>query len=189
MRRRATALSWRDAGQSGVAAVSVVVNFVAIKLAFEIGLVPKKSLIDVFAQMVPIERSMKACDLGVQGIVLISSISRIRYAVAQNSSENLTRQTGPRGRRKRRTEKALVTCGRLPDCARGNPMSIEEAVMTDVFGKPETWENPYPAYRQFRDRSPLWGSGRSSFSMEIRRTCRSGCCSSTPRSVRRCATR
>ena len=34
-------------------------------------------------------------------------------------------------------------------------MSIEEAPMTDIFGKPETWENPYPAYKEFRDRSPL----------------------------------
>jgi cytochrome P450 len=34
-------------------------------------------------------------------------------------------------------------------------MSIADPVMTDVFGKPETWENPYPAYRQFRDRSPV----------------------------------
>jgi cytochrome P450 len=34
-------------------------------------------------------------------------------------------------------------------------MSIEAAVATDRFGKPETWENPYPAYRQFRDTSPL----------------------------------
>jgi cytochrome P450 len=34
-------------------------------------------------------------------------------------------------------------------------MSIEDPAMTDVFGQPETWANPYPAYRQFRDRSPL----------------------------------
>jgi len=34
-------------------------------------------------------------------------------------------------------------------------MSIEDLVMTDVFGKPETWENPYPAYQEFRDRSPI----------------------------------
>ena len=34
-------------------------------------------------------------------------------------------------------------------------MSIEDLVMTDVFGKPETWENPYPAYKEFRDRSPI----------------------------------
>ena len=34
-------------------------------------------------------------------------------------------------------------------------MNIEEAALTDVFGKPETWENPYPAYREFRDRSPF----------------------------------
>jgi len=34
-------------------------------------------------------------------------------------------------------------------------MSIEEAALTEVFGKAETWENPYPAYRQFRDRSPF----------------------------------
>ena len=34
-------------------------------------------------------------------------------------------------------------------------MSIEEAALTEVFGKLETWENPYPAYREFRDRSPF----------------------------------
>ncbi len=34
-------------------------------------------------------------------------------------------------------------------------MSIEEAALTEVFGKIETWENPYPAYREFRDRSPF----------------------------------
>jgi cytochrome P450 len=33
-------------------------------------------------------------------------------------------------------------------------MSNEEAAV-DLFGQPETWENPYPAYRQYRDRSPL----------------------------------
>jgi cytochrome P450 len=36
-------------------------------------------------------------------------------------------------------------------------MNIEEAALTDVFGKTETWENPYPAYREFRDRSPFIG--------------------------------
>ena len=49
MGRSATALSWRDSGQSGVAAISVVVNFVAIELPFQIALVPKQSLIEVFA--------------------------------------------------------------------------------------------------------------------------------------------
>jgi cytochrome P450 len=34
-------------------------------------------------------------------------------------------------------------------------MSIEEAPLTDVFGKPETWENPYPAYREYRAQSPF----------------------------------
>ena len=34
-------------------------------------------------------------------------------------------------------------------------MSIETEPLTDVFGKPETWQNPYPAYREFRDRSPF----------------------------------
>src|SRR5215469_15569642 len=37
-----------DAGQSSVAAISVVVNFVAIELPFQIALVPKQSLIEVF---------------------------------------------------------------------------------------------------------------------------------------------
>ncbi|HLX37553.1 MAG TPA: cytochrome P450 [Candidatus Binataceae bacterium] len=34
-------------------------------------------------------------------------------------------------------------------------MAIEEPVLTDVFGKPETWQNPYPAYREFRARAPF----------------------------------
>jgi len=34
-------------------------------------------------------------------------------------------------------------------------MSIERPPLTELFGKPETWENPYPAYREFRDRSPF----------------------------------
>jgi cytochrome P450 len=34
-------------------------------------------------------------------------------------------------------------------------MSIEEAPLTEIFGNPETWENPYPAYREFRARSPF----------------------------------
>jgi hypothetical protein len=47
--RSATALSWGDTGQSSVAAISVVVNFVAIELSFQIALVPKQSMIEVFA--------------------------------------------------------------------------------------------------------------------------------------------
>jgi hypothetical protein len=43
MDRSVTALSWGDAGQSSVAAISVVVNFVAIELPFQIALVPKQS--------------------------------------------------------------------------------------------------------------------------------------------------
>ncbi len=34
-------------------------------------------------------------------------------------------------------------------------MGIEQPPLTELFGKPETWENPYPAYREFRDRSPF----------------------------------
>ena len=49
MRRSATALSWGDAGQTRVAAMSVEVNLVAIELPFQIALVPKQSLIEVFA--------------------------------------------------------------------------------------------------------------------------------------------
>ena len=49
MGRSTTALSWGDAGQSGVAAMSVVVNLVAIELPFQIALVPKESLIEIFA--------------------------------------------------------------------------------------------------------------------------------------------
>ena len=29
-------------------------------------------------------------------------------------------------------------------------MGIEQPPLTELFGKPETWENPYPAYREFR---------------------------------------
>ena len=39
----------------------------------------------------------------------------------------------------------------MPD----NLMTIEQPPLTDVFGKPETWKNPYSAYREFRDRSPF----------------------------------
>jgi hypothetical protein len=53
MRRCATTLSRRDSGQSGVAAMSVVVSFVAFELAFKIALVPKQSLIEVFAPYGP----------------------------------------------------------------------------------------------------------------------------------------
>jgi hypothetical protein len=49
MCRRATALSRRHSDQSGVAAILVVVNFVAIELPFQIALVPKQSLIQIFA--------------------------------------------------------------------------------------------------------------------------------------------
>jgi len=49
MGRSAAALSRRDSGQSGVAAMPVVVNFVAVELPFEIALVPKQSLIEVLA--------------------------------------------------------------------------------------------------------------------------------------------
>lgn len=49
MRRSATALSRSDSDQSGVAAISVVVTFVAVKLPFKIALVPKQSWIEIFA--------------------------------------------------------------------------------------------------------------------------------------------
>ena len=39
----------RDAGQSGVAAISVVVNLVTVELPLQIALVPKQSLIEIFA--------------------------------------------------------------------------------------------------------------------------------------------
>src|SRR5271163_4230157 len=47
--RSATALSGRHSDQSGVAAILVVINFVAIELPFKIALVPKQSLIEMFA--------------------------------------------------------------------------------------------------------------------------------------------
>ena len=34
-------------------------------------------------------------------------------------------------------------------------MSIEETPLTEAFGQPETWENPYPVYRQFRESAPF----------------------------------
>src|SRR5580698_7027267 len=49
MGRSATALSRRDSGQSGVAAISVVIDLVTFELPFRIALVPKQSLIEVFA--------------------------------------------------------------------------------------------------------------------------------------------
>jgi hypothetical protein len=48
MGRRAVVLSRGDAGQSGVAAMSVVINLIAVQLSFKIALVPKQSLIEVF---------------------------------------------------------------------------------------------------------------------------------------------
>ncbi len=36
----------------------------------------------------------------------------------------------------------------------GNDLAGER-VAGDIFGTPETWESPYPAYSQFRDRSPV----------------------------------
>jgi hypothetical protein len=72
-----------DSCQSGVAAMLVVVNFVAIALASKIALVPKERLIEIFAPDRPISRSMKGCERGVQGIDLISSISRIRRFARQ----------------------------------------------------------------------------------------------------------
>jgi hypothetical protein len=48
MGRSATALSL-DSDQSGVAAISIVETFVAIELPFKIVLVPKQSLIEIFA--------------------------------------------------------------------------------------------------------------------------------------------
>jgi hypothetical protein len=44
MGRSAAALNWRNSGQTGVAAISVT-----IRLPIEIALIPKKSLIEVFA--------------------------------------------------------------------------------------------------------------------------------------------
>jgi cytochrome P450 len=34
-------------------------------------------------------------------------------------------------------------------------MSVDEPIVVDDFFKPTTWENPYPAYSAWRDRSPL----------------------------------
>ncbi|HVN26856.1 MAG TPA: cytochrome P450 [Candidatus Binataceae bacterium] len=34
-------------------------------------------------------------------------------------------------------------------------MSIEIEPLTDAFGKPETWKNPYPVYREFREKAPF----------------------------------
>src|SRR5271157_4985826 len=53
MGRSATALSRRDSDQSGVAAILIVINFVAIELPFQIALVPKESLIEIFAPYGP----------------------------------------------------------------------------------------------------------------------------------------
>src|SRR5208282_3125467 len=53
MRRSPTALRRRDAGQSGVAAMSVVVNLVVVEFPFKVALVPKQSLIEVFTPYGP----------------------------------------------------------------------------------------------------------------------------------------
>ncbi len=74
MRRSATALSRRDSGQSGVAAMSVVVNFVAIELPFQIALVPKQSLIEILAPDGPdqsLDESMRTGCVG-NGLDLIN---------------------------------------------------------------------------------------------------------------------
>jgi cytochrome P450 len=34
-------------------------------------------------------------------------------------------------------------------------MNIETAPLTEIFGDPATWQNPYPAYREFRARAPF----------------------------------
>jgi len=46
-------VSRRDSGQSGVAAMSVVVSLVAVEFPFKIALVPKQSLIEVLAPYAP----------------------------------------------------------------------------------------------------------------------------------------
>ena len=78
MRRSATALSLSDSDQSGVAAISVVVTFVAVELPSRIALVPKQSLIEIFAPDGPDQSLDKSMRVGVEGMDLISSISRIR---------------------------------------------------------------------------------------------------------------
>src|SRR5271163_1781886 len=63
MRRSATALSRSDSDQSGVAAMPVVVTFVEVELPFKIALVPKQSLIEIFARDGPdqsLDESMRA---------------------------------------------------------------------------------------------------------------------------------
>jgi hypothetical protein len=63
MRRSATALGRSEPGQSGVAAISVVITFVAVELPFKIALIPKRSLIEIFAPDSPdqsLDESMRA---------------------------------------------------------------------------------------------------------------------------------
>src|SRR5258708_6206648 len=74
MRKNATALSRRDSDQSRVAAMSVVVTFVAVELPFKIALVPKQSLIEIFAPDGPdqsLDESMRAGCAG-NGLDLIN---------------------------------------------------------------------------------------------------------------------
>src|SRR5271157_4368532 len=74
MRRSATTLSRRDSGQSGVAAISVVVGFVAFELPFKIALVPKQSVIQVLAPYGPdqsLDESMRTGCAG-NGLDLIN---------------------------------------------------------------------------------------------------------------------
>src|SRR5208282_2779235 len=74
MGRSATAVSRRDSAQSGVAAMSVVVNLVAVELAFKIALVPKQRPIEVFAPDSPdqsLDESMRTGCAG-NGLDLIN---------------------------------------------------------------------------------------------------------------------
>src|SRR5271156_491023 len=74
MSRSAIALSRSDSEQSGVAAMSVVVTFVALELPFKIALVPNQSLIEIFAPDGPdqsLDESMRAGCAG-NGLDLIN---------------------------------------------------------------------------------------------------------------------
>src|SRR5271170_4918776 len=74
MCRRATVVSLRDSGQSGVAAMSVVVSLVAVEFPFKIALVPEQSLIEVLAPYAPdqaLDESMRTGCVG-NGLDLIN---------------------------------------------------------------------------------------------------------------------
>jgi len=94
MRGGATALSRRDSGQTGVAAMSVLVNLVAVELAFKIALVPKQSLSEVFAPYGPDQSLNESMRTGCAGNGL--DLINLKDPGSPASAENETADRDPR---------------------------------------------------------------------------------------------